>query len=83
MKYLKKSGNDMKCLLLESQILYKLKEYEKCLSVYEEIMSKNDVSVEVITNYCSCLIMSGLYEEMDEKLSKLNVYMNINIIEIV
>lgn len=83
MKYLKKSGNDMKCLLLESQILYKLKEYEKCLSVYEEIMSKNDVSVEIITNYCSCLIMSGLYEEMDEKLSKLNVYMNINIIEIV
>lgn len=79
MKYLKKSGNDMKCLLLESQILYKLKEYNKCLNVYEEIMSKNEISVEIVTNYCSCLIMSGLYEEMDEKLSKLNVYIyNIN-----
>lgn len=79
MKYLKKSGNDMKCLLLESQILYKLKEYDKCLSVYEEIMSKNELSVEIVTNYCSCLIMSGLYEEMDEKLSKLNVYILIYI----
>lgn len=76
MKYLKKNNNDKKSLLLESQILYKLKEYEKCIKVYEEIMSKNkdEISVEIITNYISCFIMSGLYEEMEEKLNKLKVY---------
>lgn len=75
MKHLRSLNNhNNEVLILESQILYKMNRYDDCIKIYEELIKNGYNSTEVITNYCSCFIMAKRFDELSQKLSKINVF---------
>ncbi|KAK5583458.1 hypothetical protein RB653_005053 [Dictyostelium firmibasis] len=68
----KQSSKETKSLELEAQIHYKLENYQKTISIYENLLSKPGYSdsVEFITNLCAVYLDAGKFNECQELLNK-------------